>query len=146
MNVYRGKIMFGSNGEEDRIIVIVPYDRASKMTPNEWPCLSWGELNPLSEVIMDDMYEHGRYLSVRYFTYDDTGKELPIESIQEEFIKSLYGEGDVKYGMQYSEETGYLWTDDDINVGGHDLREELESHVGKLIHLEIDYSREPRAQ
>jgi hypothetical protein len=31
-----------------------------------------------------------------------------------------------------------LWTDEDLNVGGHDLLEEIRSYLGKFIYLEVD--------
>jgi hypothetical protein len=40
-----------------------------------------------------------------------------------------------------SEYTGYLWTDEDLMVGGHDLLAELKSHLGKFCHLYVHYSR-----
>jgi hypothetical protein len=52
-------------------------------------------------------------------------------------IRVGLGEADV--GHRYSEITGYLWTDEEIMVGGHDLIEELHDHLGKFCHLEITY-------
>ncbi|MNJ80064.1 hypothetical protein D3C77_783070 [compost metagenome] len=45
---------------------------------------------------------------------------------------------DVGYGARYSELTGYLWTDEYLKVGGHDIIEELRSYVGKWLILEIE--------
>ena len=93
---------------------------------------------PLAEVISDDMEEHGRYLSVRYWTADAPGED---DVIIEGAIREMLGESDATYVSHYSERTGYLWTDEEINVGGHDLLEELKSHVGLYCLLEISYSR-----
>jgi hypothetical protein len=54
----------------------------------------------------------------------------------------MLGEGDATFGARYSEDTGYLWTDEELNVGGHDLLGELESHEGRYCLLEIRYSHE----
>ena len=43
------------------------------------------------------------------------------------------------FNPRYSEITGYLWTDEELNVGGHDLMAELKSNVGKWLILEIVY-------
>lgn len=47
------------------------------------------------------------------------------------------GSVDAKYIGHYSDITGYMWTDEELNIGGHNLLDELKTHVGKFIHLEI---------
>jgi hypothetical protein len=39
---------------------------------------------------------------------------------------------------RYSETTGYLWTDEKLQVGGHDLIEELSGSAGKFLIFEAD--------
>lgn len=97
------------------------------------------EDEPLARRIQDDMDAHGSYLSVRYWTAPN---ELSEEDRTDIIIRAGLGEATV--GHAYSDVTGYLWTDEEINVGGHDLIEELHSHVGEFCHLEISFSREPR--
>lgn len=84
------------------------------------------------------MEEHGRYLSVRYWTADAPRED---DVILEGAIREMLGESDAAYGSHYSERTGYLWTDEEINVGGHDLLEELKSSAGQYCLLEISYSQ-----
>ena len=43
-----------------------------------------------------------------------------------------------EFWEQYSEITGYLGTDETLNVGGHDLLEELRSNIDNYIILEIE--------
>ena len=92
---------------------------------------------PLAETIGDDMDRHGRYLSVRYWTADEPGDD---EAMIEGAIREMLGEGDARYLARYSDVTGYLWTDEDLNVGGHDLLEELKSNAGRYCLLEVGYS------
>lgn len=78
----------------------------------------------------------GTFATVRYYITD---KECTPEQAQEDFlISTLHGEVDSDYGANYSEYTGYLWTDDELKVGGHDLRNELFSYVGKYLILIAD--------
>lgn len=72
--------------------------------------------------------------TVRYWITD---KPATKEQAQDDFIGTLSGVADGRFGARYSEITGYLWTDEELNVGGHDLIRELKSHVGKWLILEI---------
>lgn len=78
---------------------------------------------------------HNKTVTARYWITD---KETTKEQAQEMFIKKLFGEAECEYGSEYSEITGYLWTDDKCKIGGHDLIEELKSYVGKYLILEIE--------
>jgi hypothetical protein len=94
--------------------------------------------DPLAEVIEDDIDRHGRHLSVRYWTADVPRSD---DDMIEGALREQDGEGEAEFRHRYSEITGYLWTDEDINVGGHDLLEELRSQAGRYCLLEIAYSR-----
>lgn len=95
--------------------------------------------DPLAETISDDLDRHGRYASVRYWT---AGTPMGDEAIMDSAVRAMLGEADAQYGAHYSEITGYLWTDEDINVGSHDLLEELKAQAGRYCLLEISYARE----
>jgi aldehyde:ferredoxin oxidoreductase len=73
-------------------------------------------------------------VSICYYVSD-----MPMEP---EHLKSLFGDVRTKYNVVYSECTGYLWTDEDLKVGGHDLLSELESFAGKYLHMQVIYYRE----
>ncbi len=103
---------------------------------DETICLN-GE--PIAETIQDDIRTHGDFLTVRYFVCD---KECSLEQAKMDWVKTITGSGAAEYCQRYSEITGYLWTDQELNVGGHDLVEELTSTVGKYLILSIDYSKE----
>ncbi len=104
---------------------------------------SWGEADdilflssledPLAEVLQDDI--SGKIVTARYYITD---KEATLEDAKREFLKELVGAVDIEFGSRYSEITGYLWTDEEINIGGHDLMAELHSFVGKWLILLID--------
>lgn len=119
---YRGFLKIGSNGEEEDILFL------SKDREDD------GKI--LAELVQEDIEMHGDWLSVRYFTAD---QEMSIDELTEGLIKKLYGESEAKYRMKYSEITGYLWTDEDLKVGGHDLLQELKGEKGRFCHLEIEF-------
>ena len=93
---------------------------------------------PLAE-ILEESIAH-KQVSARYWI---TNEECSREKAQEEFAKRLTGCADCYLHAVYTETTGYLWTTGDINIGGHGLLEELESHVGKWLILEIDVHESP---
>lgn len=93
--------------------------------------------DPIADLIEGDMKAYGRVASVRYWITD--GPE-PRESLSDVVARKLEGDLDAKFWVHYSEITGYLWTDEELNVGGHDLLEELRAFKGKRVYLEIDLS------
>lgn len=125
--VYMGVAKLASNGEEDDLLLL------------DGPGVDCYDF--LAGQIGEDIEKYGQYLSVRYWI---ATKPMPAEQLKEAFIKKLLGAGvgEAEYGVHSSEITGYLWTDEEIKVGGHDLLRELKSYEGKFIHLEIKYSKE----
>jgi hypothetical protein len=102
----------------------------------------WLDEPILADVLAQDITNYGNNLSVRYFISDS---ELDEDQLNLELMKTIYGNDidsdNVRFGVRYSEYTGYLWTDEDIMIGGHDLLEELKSHIGKYLWMEITYSK-----
>jgi len=45
---------------------------------------------------------------------------------------------ELEFEPRYSEITGYLWTDETLKIGGHNILDVLESNEGKHIYLEIE--------
>jgi hypothetical protein len=74
-------------------------------------------------------------VNVRYWISD---KQMDKSELQEEYLKTVMGLSTSDYGAHYSDLTGYLWTDEEWNVGGHDLVTEFKSNVGKWLTLEIE--------
>ena len=77
----------------------------------------------------------GEYTTVRYWTTD---KPATLEQVQESWIKTICGVGESEYNVHYSDTTGYLWTDENLNIGGHDLLVELKSYAGKWLVMEVE--------
>jgi len=97
-----------------------------------------GDYLTIGDVSLSEYFEDnlsGRTVSARYWIAD---KEMPYNELLKSHIKQLYGDADYNHGVAYSEYTGYLWTDDEAKIGGHDLVEELDSHDKKYCYLEID--------
>ena len=89
------------------------------------------QLNIL-EYIKESLNIYGYYgkkvqVSVRYLISDK-----PIEDAEQviaEYIGQLEGDIHLEHGSHFSDLTGYLWTDSELKVGGHDLLKELESFL-----------------
>ncbi len=73
-------------------------------------------------------------VSIWYLISD---KPIPEKEINMELVKYQNGISDSDYGAHYSDMTGYLWTDEEAKVGGHDLIRELQSNLGKFLHMEV---------
>lgn len=94
--------------------------------------------SPLAEELE---WMSGKNVTVRYWiTEAPCTKEQAIESA----MLIVMGFTQVNFWSRYSELTGYLWTDEDLIVGGHDLIAELKSHTGKWLIMEIE--REVRSE
>lgn len=88
---------------------------------------------PLAEELSS--FISGKQVTARYWI---TEKEIDKEKVKEEYLKQIFGIGEAEFEHRYSELTGYLWTDEELNIGGHDLLEELKTHTGKYLILEIE--------
>lgn len=76
---------------------------------------------------------NNQHATVRFWVSD---KQLSEKKIKELFIRKVCGIVDVDFKVRYSEITGYLWTDEKLVVGGHDLIAELSQQVDNYLHLE----------
>lgn len=92
---------------------------------------------PLAELLERDFA--GKQVSVRYWITDE---QIERDEAQEAFLRTLLGDVDAEFGAHYSDITGYLWTDEKLNIGGHNLLKELKSHVGKWLILEVEIHEE----
>ncbi len=93
-------------------------------------------VSSLSRPLAEELeWMNGKQVTVRYWISD---KQSTKEEAQQGFIEELMGKADVDYHHAYSEITGYLWTDEDLKIGGHDLIAELKSYIGKWLILEIE--------
>ena len=122
--VYAGRIVEGRHGENDDALFLEGSD---------------GRGDPFAEQIQDDLEEHGRYVTARYYLSDE---ERSTDQLLENQIRLLAGVAEADYSDYYSEYTGYLWTDEECVIGGHDLLAELLSNVGRYCHLTVTFYRE----
>lgn len=119
IKTYEGLLSLHSYGEADDILFLS------------------SERDPLCEVFEDSLAR--KLVTIRYWITDTQATK---EQAQESFIRKLYGETYCKFGARYSELTGYLWTDEKCQIGGHDLIKELKSYIGKWLILEVNIHEE----
>ena len=94
-------------------------------------------LSSLRESLADELgWMRNKTVTVRYWITD---KPCTKDEAQQAAMLQIMGLADVDFGARYSDITGYLWTDEDLNIGGHDLLTELKSNIGKWLILEIDF-------
>ena len=80
---------------------------------------------------------YGLKVNVRYWLTD---VPTSFDDAQTGFLKSLYGVVNADCcatEYNYSEWTAGMDYDSELNVGGHDLLEELQGHEGKYLLIEI---------
>lgn len=99
-------------------------------------CLTSIDDEPIARYLREELREIiGKQVSLKYWISD---KSKTKSQLKEDFIRNYYGDLEVEYFDHYSEYTGYLWTDEEFNVGGHDLINELRSYEGKYLYMIIE--------
>lgn len=114
--IFKGKIFLKENAEDHEALHVGDEDE------------------PFAQ-IWDDSFRK-KQVTVRYWISDT---ELTKEQLKENQLLAISGAVCADYGARYSEYTGYLWTDEELKVGGHDLISELHDNVGKYLYMEVDY-------
>jgi len=112
---YTGQLSLGTYDEADDILFLLPHE------------------SPLAEILKDDIAR--KTVTARYWITD---RQVDKVEAQEGFIRQLMGATDIDFGSHYSEITGYLWTDEEVNIGGHDIIAELHGYVGQWLILEVE--------
>ena len=82
------------------------------------------------ELILADWLQgvcYNKFVTIDYVVNDTF---LKPEDMNRSIIEHLYGKATISYGHCYSDITGYLWTDEECTLGGHDIIEELRTHMG----------------
>lgn len=127
--IYEGFLRLASNGEEDDILYL---DKDSSNPEEEFNYYKWDD-EPLAEILECDIAN--KNVTVRYYI---SNKKLSLEEANDYLIRQICGIADADYCMRYSECTGYLWTDEEINIGGHDLLKELKCYENYYLILIVD--------
>lgn len=78
---------------------------------------------------------NGKQITLHYWI---SYRKEPDEAIKHRALEQILGVAQAEYRVEYSEITGYLWTDENFKVGGHDMIERLRSHIGKYLLLEAE--------
>jgi hypothetical protein len=91
---------------------------------------------PLAELLED---LHNEMVTIRYYI---SNEKVTHEEAEEKFLQVLFGKLDAVYAMHYSECTGYLWTTENLTVGGHDLLTELVNYTNRYLILIIEIHKE----
>jgi hypothetical protein len=93
-------------------------------------------LSSLSDPIAEELcWIHNKKVTARYWVSD---KPCTKEEAIDATILTVMGIGKVDFNSRYSELTGYLWTDEELKIGGHNLLNELKSYVGKWLILDLE--------
>lgn len=83
-----------------------------------------------------------KLIHVSYFISD---VELTKNQFLENHLKSVFGAYELEsHDVHGSEYTGYMWTEQKFEVGGHDLLKEITSYDGKYCYLKIYNAVEKR--
>jgi len=113
--VYKGFIKESSKDENDNALFIGNMEE------------------PIAYVFMDEL--QSKQVSIRYFISET---EKTKKELKENMLMAISGAVNADYGDSYSDYTGYLWTDENLNVGNHNLILEIKDNVGKFIYMEVD--------
>lgn len=90
---------------------------------------------PFTKEMEDKCGWLNKYASISMLTGDTP---IDMDHIDETKIVSMMGEVESDYYHTYSDYTGYLWTTEKFNCGGHDIPAILYNHMGEYIHMEIE--------
>jgi hypothetical protein len=87
--------------------------------------------SPLSDQLD---YLDRKNVNVRFYISDE---ERTISELNENLILSMSGALTASYYDRYSDYTGYLWTEDNLKIGNHDLLADIASHKDKYATIII---------
>jgi hypothetical protein len=99
-----------------------------------WNTLFIGDMDkPIAEWWADEIGE--ATVTVRYWISKEARSR---EQLTEDTLLRISGAVEAQYEEVYSEVTGYLWTNEALVVGGHELLDELAAYEGKFLYMEIE--------
>lgn len=80
-------------------------------------------------------------VNVRYALSETGVWPETLDEVAADELSLLEGASKSVYYSRYSELTGYLWTEEEAKVGGHDLLLILKGNVGRYLWMEVEYER-----
>ena len=84
---------------------------------------------------LEDLDFGGKKIHLGYIISD---KPINPETIEEESLRSLYGDIEADHVcIPYSEWTGFVAWDEELKVGGHDLKRELLTYENQYCYLKF---------
>lgn len=92
----------------------------------------------LVEEIAKDREEYGPFITCRYVI---SQWKTTIDDAETRLLEYMDGDR-IGTEDQWSEITGYLWTDDYLVFGGHNIAKELERNVGRYCVIECRFQKE----
>jgi hypothetical protein len=66
------------------------------------------------------------------FQFHVADKPLSYHALQQELVKASLGVATARFSHAYSDLTGYLWTNEEAEVGGHNVLEQINEMVAGL--------------
>ena len=93
--------------------------------------------------IQEAVNNYGTKVAVRYWTCDS---DQPDEQIEEGAIRTIIGALNASFeehSYSYSEWTSGVDYDTEFTVGGHNIMNELLSHSGKWLVIEVEFLDQP---
>lgn len=121
--IYSGFIMFNGHGWKEGATM-------DDYSQPEALFLSDNKLLPLCERVKKDI--GNRAITCSYYI---TENEMSFQEAKENIVLAIYGLLDVYHMAEFSETSGWLYCNERLEIGGHDLVKELLSHEGKYVHL-----------
>lgn len=108
--IYTGILSLGDHGDTEKVL----------------------RLSTLDEPLAEELKYHiaDETVSIRYWISRESCTEKQAEA------RFLQGDAECQFMLQYHLDR-YLWTDEDLMIGDHDLLAELKQNVGKYLRLEI---------
>jgi hypothetical protein len=119
-DVDTGDDNYNSIGIESEMI-INDFDGNENCQKTSTPIIKWADNNI-----------YGRCVTIR-FCISEKPIINPNKAMMDDLMR-IEGKSKVDYSHAYSEYTGYLWTNEEFKVGGHDIKSLLISNIEKYIH------------
>ena len=101
-------------------------------------CSSTAIRDGRDNIVLAEFFENNLDKKEVYIRYYITDEYLPTEKIEENFIKKISGTVNATIYPVYSDITGYLWTEENIKINGHNLFEEINNYEGKYLDMVIE--------